>query len=356
MHPIVPLFLISAVFVILGKSIHSEDLAQVPAVAPHVRRRSTRADVWPIDYRLAAPSTLPSAATEIPEDLQLLDIIVVASVDGKLHGLHRNTGKVLWSMKDAPNLNVTTSSPTAFDPLVRTEHSPHDSDRELFIIEPQSGEIYILPPMATPRDPLQRLGMSVQQLVEMSPFSFPGDEERVFVGRKQTSMMIVELETGRVKGTVNSERECFWDDQQEEEEKEEEIDLDELDGTKPPKSKLKPRDVHIGRTGVLSGYLLTHYMLIVFKITIFVCTLGVMVSFKIFTIPRTAQITSRGNVNPNGNAHLTTYMSNLYPMDRFLHSRLAALILRGTMMVCRFGGASLVSQCKCVPLVSKIRC
>ena len=69
----------------------------------------------------------------------------------------------------------------------------------------------------------------------------------MFVGRKETSMMVIELDTGKVKGTVNADKECFWNDQQE---STEEIDLDELDGTKPPKHKLQSPEIHIGRTGV----------------------------------------------------------------------------------------------------------
>ncbi|KIJ27979.1 hypothetical protein M422DRAFT_270830, partial [Sphaerobolus stellatus SS14] len=230
------ILLITSFLIVFTQCVYVEDFAnKVPALATS-RGRSTHSDVWPTDFKLSAPS-FPGSA-QIPEELQLLDIVVVASIDGKLHGLNRKTGRVLWSMKGAPETSTNVTSPHSFDSLVRTEHSAHDPDRELFIIEPQSGDIYILPPMAAPTEPLQRLPMSIQQLVEMSPFSFPGDEERVFVGRKETSMMVVELETGRVKGTVNSETECFWDDQPEVKERDE-IDLDELDGTKPPKQKLK---------------------------------------------------------------------------------------------------------------------
>ena len=63
---------------------------------------------------------------------------------------------------------------------------------------------------ATPDSPLQRLPFSMPQLVDMSPFSFSADDDgRVFVGRKETSLLLIELETGRVKATLNSE--CPWD-------------------------------------------------------------------------------------------------------------------------------------------------
>ncbi|KAF8523781.1 hypothetical protein BU17DRAFT_74941 [Hysterangium stoloniferum] len=173
-------------------------------------------------------------------------MVVLASVDGKLHGLNRTTGRVLWSMADEPSLKLNAvEAHAAFDSLVRTQHVPEETDREFFIIEPQSGDIYVLPPMASASDSIQKLPFSMQQLVEMSPFSFPGDDNRVFVGKKETSMLIIELETGKVKGAVNADKECFWDRQ--EESVEEEIDLDELDGTKPPKHMLQTH-IHIGRT------------------------------------------------------------------------------------------------------------
>lgn len=200
----------------------------------------------PAEFHFAPPGqNINSLRLDPTSNLELLDVVILASIDGKLHGLNRTTGQVLWSMADDPG--SLQPSPSTFDSLVRTQHSSYDSDQEFFIIEPQSGDIYILPPMASPSDPLQRLPLSMQQLVEMSPFSFPGEEHRVFVGRKETSMMIIELETGRVKGTVNADKECFWDDQQP---SSEDIDLDELDGTKPPKHKLQSPEIYIGRTGV----------------------------------------------------------------------------------------------------------
>jgi serine/threonine-protein kinase/endoribonuclease IRE1 len=210
------------------------------------RRRYKRHQYLPSEYRISPPGQNVNSLKLDPviDDLELLDVVMLASVDGKLHGLNRTTGQTLWSMSDDPG--SSQSSPSTFDSLIRTEHSMYDSDREFFIIEPQSGDIYVLPPMATPSDSLQRLQFSMQQLVEMSPFSFPGDEHRMFVGRKETSMMVIELETGKVKGTVNADKECFWNYQQA---SADEIDLDELDETKPPKHKLQGPEIYIGRTG-----------------------------------------------------------------------------------------------------------
>ena len=118
--------------------------------------------------------------------------------------------------------------------------------RELYIIEPQTGDIYVLP---KPDAALQRLPYSMPQLVDMSPFSFAGDDEqRVFVGKKETSLLMLELETGHLKGAINADSECPWDPFGDSEDTlNGELDLDELDGTKPKKPV--STTVLIGRTG-----------------------------------------------------------------------------------------------------------
>ncbi|OBZ76674.1 Serine/threonine-protein kinase ppk4 [Grifola frondosa] len=181
-------------------------------------------------------------------DLDLLDIVLVASVDGKLHALNRTSGASIWSMASS-----ASAAPATLGPLVRTQHPDIDPDltdddsphQEVYAIEPQSGDIYV---MSSPDSPLQRLPFSMSQLVDMSPFSFSGDEDRrVFVGRKETSLLLVELETGRVKATTDAE--CPWDPFEDMSEiTAHELDLDELDGTKPPKLSSKSTEVFIGRT------------------------------------------------------------------------------------------------------------
>lgn len=181
-------------------------------------------------------------------DLELLDIVLVASVDGKLHALNRTSGVSLWSMASSG-----AAAPAAFGPLVRTEHPDVDADltddddasQEIYIIEPQTGDIYV---MSSSDSPLQRLPFSMAQLVDMSPFSFSGDEDRrVFVGSKETSLLLIELETGKIKATVDPK--CPWTPFEDFTEASQDVDLDELDGSKPPKEAVRRTEVYIGRTG-----------------------------------------------------------------------------------------------------------
>lgn len=189
----------------------------------------------------------PSAADES----ELLDVVLVASVDGKLHALNRSSGAVLWSMSSSLSATV----PATLGPLIRTQHPKYDPetqddtspDSEIYVIEPQSGEIYV---MSSPTSPLQRLPFSMPQLVDMSPFSFSSEgDDRVFVGKKETSLLLVELETGRIKATLNAE--CPWDpfeDISENMKEYDDLDLDELEGDTPPRPTSKPTEVFIGRT------------------------------------------------------------------------------------------------------------
>jgi hypothetical protein len=206
------------------------------------------------EYRFVPPASNPG----VEDDLHLLDIVLVASVDGKFHALNRTSGHKLWSMSSPSTTPLTTtktattatssssfssSSATnalsaALSPLVRTAHN--NDENELYVIEPQTGDIYV---MNSGSSSLQRLDFSMPQLVDMSPFSFAGDEDqRVFVGKKETSLLQVELETGRITATINTE--CPWDPMQDLSD-DAMLDLDELEGMAPPKAT----EVYIGRTG-----------------------------------------------------------------------------------------------------------
>jgi serine/threonine-protein kinase/endoribonuclease IRE1 len=146
------------------------------------------------------------------EDVALLDVVLVASVDGRFHALNRTSGQKLWSMSHS-----TPEAPSSLAPLVRTKHASYDSDltddddplHEVYVIEPQSGDIYV---MATPTSPLQRLSFSMPQLVEMSPFKFArDDDERVFVGKKETSLLSIELERLYAKqGEIHTNGGLYW--------------------------------------------------------------------------------------------------------------------------------------------------
>lgn len=180
------------------------------------------------------------------EDIKPVNIVLVASIDGSFHAVDRTSGQRLWSMSAA-----ASDIPSSLAPLIHTKHATIDYDltddddthQELYIIEPQSGDIYV---MATPTSPLQPLSLSMSQLVELSPFKFDrADDERVFVGKKETSLLSIELETGKVK-TINAE--CPWNPFEDLDQKDE-IDLDELEEHLSMNNEPIPTEVFVGRTG-----------------------------------------------------------------------------------------------------------
>ncbi|KAJ7805587.1 hypothetical protein B0H14DRAFT_2611242 [Mycena olivaceomarginata] len=179
--------------------------------------------------KVSGPAKQPDP---LADNSELLDIVLLASVDGKFHALNRTTGHTLWSMSSSSSSSSTTvSPPLSLAPLdLDLTDGYLDACQETYIIEPQSGDIYV---MATPSSPLRRFPYSVPELVDMSPFSFSaGDDHRVFVGWKATSEVVVELETGEVRfGGANT---CPWGRL-----------LDERDGREPPPRR---REVVVGRT------------------------------------------------------------------------------------------------------------
>lgn len=215
-----------------------------------------------------SPPSLEASIPNLANDYELLDTILVASIDGKFHALNRTSGQTLWSMSSFAT-TTSVSAPSSLAPLVRTTHPERDPDliddpdtdpsagggTETYIIEPQSGDIYML---TAPSEPLQRFPFSMAELVDISPFTSVGERDtKVFVGRKETSLLVIELETGRIKATLNAE--CPFVPEEYEDLP---IDLDELEGIKPPTSA--PTEVYIGRTGTLRRIRRVSHQLIVF--------------------------------------------------------------------------------------------
>lgn len=100
------------------------------------------------------PPPLPRVHAELGDgniellgDLRLLDTVLLASVDGKFHAVNRTNGRSIWSMED--DTEVGTSQGLLHN-LVRTDHNLASTEvlesesQELYIIEPQSGDIFIL--------------------------------------------------------------------------------------------------------------------------------------------------------------------------------------------------------------------
>jgi serine/threonine-protein kinase/endoribonuclease IRE1 len=210
--------------------------------------------------------TTRTASSEIQlQDLTLSTIALAVTVDGFVHGINRETGQWLWTLHDdngaalggyskderdsrskagaglgggalvkgvgrkkrgkssnssapsrssSPNVthpgdDVKTINEYAGDAMTDEE----EEEDEVYIIEPHSaGDIYLYSRSPSPGS-LQKLPLSMTQLVALSPFTFPSDSSRMFAGRKETKLVGVDLKSGRLVGVFGSGAGwCEWDE------------------------------------------------------------------------------------------------------------------------------------------------
>ena len=191
---------------------------------------------------LACVAYLPHGQPPI-SDLVLANTLVLTTVEGGLYALDRETGKQLWSLSP----HASHESDSLLRPLVTALYgkeqksfaeiaqggpafaSPLDGSSPLletggiYIVEPSSaGDIYVLTAAgakagsspATSGEPgtvqLDKLPLTLPQLVELSPFSFAGDDTRVFVGQKQTTLVELNIQTGELGAVFGGRQAGVW--------------------------------------------------------------------------------------------------------------------------------------------------
>lgn len=189
------------------------------------------------------------------QQVELADFALVITVDGSIHAIKRDTGTWLWSLHDdntqdqrqevvqsplfrASMRNASLLRQNRADSTTRSENSSNiasgmndreqldnlteeaDEDDEVYIIEPHSaGDIYVFHKKTSK---LQRLPLSLTQLVELSPFTFPvrgpssdkdsiNTDDKLFVGRKESKLVGVDLRSGKLVGVFGPEAGwCEW--------------------------------------------------------------------------------------------------------------------------------------------------
>ncbi|OXH37023.1 serine/threonine-protein kinase/endoribonuclease IRE1 [Cryptococcus neoformans] len=130
----------------------------------------------PHTLRALAPSSTATLPVQIDHDLHPL--VLVSTIDGALHALERSTGKEKWVLEG--------------DPLVGGKMK---GGVEEYIVEPLSGSLYVHEDKDGEMR-MRKLPLSVDQLIELSPFTFPESPTQIFTGSKHTSLMSVDLRTG----------------------------------------------------------------------------------------------------------------------------------------------------------------
>lgn len=186
---------------------------------------------------------LPAARPTSVSDLVLANTVILTTVEGGLYALDRETGKQLWSLSP----HTSHESDSLLRPLVTalygkaqksfaeiaqggraftsplSDSSPLLGTGGIYIVEPSSaGDIYVLSsangkagsPASASGEPgsvqLDKLPLTLPQLVELSPFSFAGDDSRVFVGQKQTTLVELNIQTGELGAVFGGRQAGVW--------------------------------------------------------------------------------------------------------------------------------------------------
>ncbi|KAF2142081.1 uncharacterized protein K452DRAFT_227232 [Aplosporella prunicola CBS 121167] len=134
------------------------------------------------------------------QDWEVVDFVLLATVDGMMHARDRNTGEERWTLyADRPMVDMVYH---------RRNSTGGPSDQILdegfeWIVEPnQDGSLYIATP--APNIGIQKLGLTVKQLAEeLSPYASE-DPPVVYTAEKRITMYTVDATTGRILKQFNS--------------------------------------------------------------------------------------------------------------------------------------------------------
>ncbi|KAJ5902589.1 KEN domain ribonuclease activator [Penicillium taxi] len=150
-----------------------------------------------------ASSTAAGLASQLHarslQDWEVEEFVLLATVDGTIHARDRKTGSARWALE-------VPSSPVVESIYHRANRSSFDDtqpeDDFLWIVEPsQDGSLYIYSP--GPEAGLQKLGLTVKELVDQTPYS--GIEPAVtYTARKETTLYTIDARTGSILRVFSS--------------------------------------------------------------------------------------------------------------------------------------------------------
>lgn len=155
------------------------------------------------------------------QDWQVEDIMLLATVDGKLHARDRRNGAPRWTLEvDREMVEIVNHrhpSPAGGETMMTFadgEDVDPDAGRDdpMFIVEPsQDGDIYIM----IPGYGLQKLGYTVKQLAELAPYASQGYPPVAYTAEKKNTLYTVDAATGNILKSfssagsiVNEDRSC----------------------------------------------------------------------------------------------------------------------------------------------------
>lgn len=167
---------------------------------------------WYQPYQLLFENPTGIQGIEVILAPELLDIALLASVDGNIHARNRTSGEALWTLSPSPESDDLELLATALSPLIRIERIANDtlvsadSPKIAYALEPQSGVIYELSVSDNGTiTPSQRLVRSVPELAGLSPIqTYAGDRVLTSIGRKEVRVLAIDLETGYLEDVFDA--------------------------------------------------------------------------------------------------------------------------------------------------------
>lgn len=162
---------------------------------------SARAD--PVQWKPASSSASASAVlnSRLParslQDWKVEEVILLATVDGRLEARERRTGRSRWVLETGDVVEITR----------HRENSTLDENGleirdPMFIVEPsQDGSIYVLDPELG----LQKMPFTVKTLAETSPYASEGLPAVVYTAEKKSTLYYIDAATGNIMKTFSSE-------------------------------------------------------------------------------------------------------------------------------------------------------
>lgn len=185
---------------------HSTDMRAIATLAPaDGKGRAVRA---PPAFQSSGPtaglsSRLPARSLQ---DWEVEDIVLLATIDGTISARDRKTGAERWKFEhDQPMVETTY-----FPRNKSVEEATSGQDEFLWIVEPsQDGALYGYTPGASIG--MQKLGLTVKQLVEeLSPY-YAEEPPVVYTGAKKSTIYTVDVNSGKILKMFSSDNAAVFD-------------------------------------------------------------------------------------------------------------------------------------------------
>ncbi|TKA73374.1 hypothetical protein B0A55_06377, partial [Friedmanniomyces simplex] len=155
-----------------------------------------------------APPALRSSATagltsrqpaRSLQDWQVEDIVLLATVDGKLHARDRTTGAARWQLEvDTPMVETTYHRHNR-----SVDEKGFEVEDPIWIVEPsQDGSIYVYVPGSGLG--MQRLGYTVKELADLAPYAGEGHPAVAYTAEKKNTLYTIDAGTGNILKVFSS--------------------------------------------------------------------------------------------------------------------------------------------------------